>query len=154
MPENYQFDKTDFRIINLLLQDASQPYSSVAEKAFVSNGTVHVRIEKLKRLGVVQGATLKVDYHKLGWDITAFIGIYLDKSSLYEEAVEALETIPEIVNLHYTTGAYSIFAKIICKDTNHLRAVLNEKIQTVPGVQRTETFISLEERLNRPLLLQ
>lgn len=154
MPENYQFDKTDFRIINLLLQDANQPYSSVAEKAFVSNGTVHVRMEKLKRLGVVQGATLKVDYHKLGWDITAFIGIYLDKSSLYEEAVEALEAIPEVVNLHYTTGAYSIFAKIICKDTNHLRAVLNEKIQTVPGVQRTETFISLEERLNRPLLLQ
>ncbi len=153
MPENYQFDKTDFRIINLLLQDANQPYSSVAEKAFVSNGTVHVRMEKLKRLGVVQGATLKLDYHKLGWDITAFIGIYLEKSSLYEEAVKALEAIPEVVNLHYTTGAYSIFAKIICKDTNHLRAVLNEKIQTVPGVQRTETFISLEERLNRPLLL-
>lgn len=154
MPENYQFDKTDFRILNALLQDANQPYSSVAEKAFVSNGTVHVRMEKLRRLGVVQGATLKINYHKLGWDITAFIGIYLEKSSLYEEVVETLETIPEIVNLHYTTGAYSIFAKVICRDTKHLREVLNEKIQAVPGVQRTETFISLEERLNRPLLIQ
>jgi Lrp/AsnC family transcriptional regulator for asnA, asnC and gidA len=154
MPQNYQFDKTDFRIINLLLQDANLAYTSIAEKAFVSNGTVHVRMEKLKRLGVVQGSQLKVDYHKLGWDITAFIGIYLDKSSLYDEAVYALEAIPEVVNLHYTTGAYSIFAKIVCKDTNHLREVLNEKIQKVGGIQRTETFISLEERLNRPLLLE
>jgi Lrp/AsnC family transcriptional regulator for asnA, asnC and gidA len=153
MPQNYQFDKTDFRIINLLLEDANMTYTSIAEKAFVSNGTVHVRMEKLKRLGIVQGAALKLDYHKLGWDITAFIGIYLDKSSLYADAVAALEQIPEVVNLHYTTGAYSIFAKIICKDTNHLREVLNDKIQKVTGIQRTETFISLEERLNRPLFL-
>jgi len=153
MLQDYQFDKTDFRILNLLLEDANLPYTSIAEKVFVSNGTVHVRMERLKRLGVVEGAELKVNYHLLGWDITAFIGIFLDKSSLYEQAVEALEQIPEVVNLHYTTGSYSIFAKIICQDTNHLREVLNEKIQKVVGVQRTETFISLEERLNRPLRL-
>ncbi|MDX1903265.1 MAG: Lrp/AsnC ligand binding domain-containing protein [Thermonemataceae bacterium] len=153
MLQNYQFDKTDFRILNLLLENANLPYTAIAEKVFVSNGTVHVRMERLKRLGIVEGAELKINYHLLGWDITAFIGIYLDKSSLYEEAVEALEQIPEVVNLHYTTGSYSIFAKIICRDTNHLREVLNEKIQKVRGIQRTETFISLEERLNRPLIL-
>jgi Lrp/AsnC family transcriptional regulator, regulator for asnA, asnC and gidA len=151
--KNYQLDNVDFKIIRLLMENATLPYTEIAEKVFVSSGTVHVRMKKMQDAGIIVGSQLTIDYHKLGWDITAFIGIYLDKSSLYDETVQELEDIAEVVNMHYTTGAYSIFAKIICKDTNHLREVLNDKIQKIKGIQRTETFISLEERLNRPLFL-
>ena len=90
-----------------------------------------------------------IDHTKLGWDISAFLGIYLDKSSLYEAVAEQLSEIPEVISINYTTGIYSIFAKIVCRDTVHLREVLHDKIQKVQGIQRTETFISLEESLNR-----
>ncbi|MFB0908420.1 MAG: Lrp/AsnC ligand binding domain-containing protein, partial [Spirosomataceae bacterium] len=87
------------------------------------------------------------------WDITAFLGIYLDKSNLYNAVASELKNIPEVVNINYTTGIYSIFAKIVCRDTVHLRDVLHDKIQKVQGIQRTETFISLDETLNRPIPL-
>ncbi|HRF41095.1 MAG TPA: Lrp/AsnC ligand binding domain-containing protein, partial [Saprospiraceae bacterium] len=100
-----------------------------------------------------KGYNLSVDHSKLGYDICAFLGIYLDKSSLYDDAAERLQEIPEVVSLHYTTGLYNIFAKILCRDTNHLREVLHDKIQKIPGIQRTETFISLEEGVDRPINL-
>ena len=110
-------------------------------------------MKKLEQLGIVKGAHLLIDQARLGWDISAFLGIYLDKSSLYEEVALQLEKIPEVVNIHYTTGIYSIFAKIVCRDTEHLRQVLHDKIQKVGGIQRTETFISLEERIARSVPL-
>ncbi len=154
MDKNLEIDNVDLTILGLLSQDANMPYTEVAKKAFVSDGTVHVRMRKLKEMGVVQGAQLTLDYSKLGWDIVAFLGIYLDKSSLYSEVSEDLKQIPEITGMHYTTGGYSIFAKIVCRDTKHLRNVLHDKIQKVKGIQRTETFISLEEPINRTIPLQ
>ena len=127
------------------------PYTDIAKKLFVSGGTVHVRMRKLEQLGVVKEANLKVDYAQLGYDISAFIGVFLDKSSMYDDVIKRLREIPEIVAAHYTTGNYAIFARLVCKDTEHLRAVLSEKIQSIPGIQRTETFISLEESINRPI---
>ena len=129
------------------------PYTEIGKRIFVSGGTVHVRMNKLERLGVVRGSQLVIDYTKLGWDISAFLGIYLDKSSLYEDVARQLKAIPEVVNIHYTTGIYSIFARIVCRDTQHLREVLHDKIQKVQGIQRTETFISLEESVSRPIPL-
>ena len=79
------------------------------------------------------------------------MGIYLDKSSLYDEVAIELRKIPEVVEAHYTTGLYSIFAKIICRDTSHLKNVLHDKIQKIQGIQRTETFITLQESINRPI---
>jgi Lrp/AsnC family transcriptional regulator for asnA, asnC and gidA len=110
-------------------------------------------MKRLEDLGIVTGAQLKIDYSKLGYDIIAFLGIYLEKSSMYAEVAEELKAIPEIVSIHYTTGNYSIFAQVICKDTKHLRSVLHDKIQNVKGIQRTETFISLEESVVRPVKL-
>ncbi|MEK0442838.1 MAG: hypothetical protein RL403_1816, partial [Bacteroidota bacterium] len=78
------------------------------------------------------------------------LGIYLEKSSLYDSVIEKLKGISEVVSAYYTTGNYSIFAKIICRDTNHLRLVL-DKIQKVDGIDRTETLIVLEESINRPI---
>jgi len=156
MERNLEIDKidsTDLKILALLLEDAHLAYTEIGKRVHVSGGTVHVRMKKLEQLGIVKGAQLLVDQTKLGWDISAFLGIYLDKSSLYEEVAIELERIPEVVNIHYTTGIYSIFAKIVCRDTEHLRQVLHDKIQRVGGIQRTETFISLEERIARPIPL-
>ena len=146
-----KLDDLDKRILSILMKEANKPYTEIAKQLFVSGGTVHVRMGKLKEMGIVEGANLKINHSKLGYDICAFLGIYLDKSSLYEDVAGELEAIPEIVGAHYTTGQYSIFAKIICRDTQHLRDVLHDKIQKIGGIQRTETFISLQESINRPL---
>jgi Lrp/AsnC family transcriptional regulator for asnA, asnC and gidA len=153
MEKKFELDPLDYKILEILVQDANLPYTEIGTRLDVSGGTVHVRMKKMESMGIVKGAQLLIDYSKIGWDITAFLGIYLDKSSLYEDVAKQLEQIPEVVNIHYTTGIYSIFAKIICRDTQHLREVLHDKIQRVTGIQRTETFISLEESLirNTPL---
>lgn len=144
-------DQLDRQIISALMQNAKQPYTEIAQQLFVSGGTIHVRMKKLEDAGIVRGYNLMVDHSKLGFDICAFLGIYLDKSSLYSEVSKELAKIPEVVAAHYTTGLYSIFATIICRDTNHLRDVLHDKIQKIAGIQRTETFISLDESINRSI---
>ena len=146
-----EIDDLDRKILSILMQNAKTPYTEIAKKLYVSGGTIHVRMNKLEEAGLVKGYNLVVDYEKLGYDIVSFLGIYLDKSSLYEQVAEQLTAIPEVVSAHYTTGQYSIFAKIVCRDTTHLRTVLHDKIQHIKGIQRTETFISLEESINRPL---
>lgn len=151
MDKNLEIDKTDLKILSLLMADAKMPYTAIGEKIFVSGGTVHVRMNKMEEMGIVRGSQLIIDPAKLGWDISAFLGIYLDKSELYDSVADQLEKIPEVVSINYTTGQYSIFVKIVCRDTQHLREVLHDKIQKVSGIQRTETFISLEERFNRQI---
>jgi Lrp/AsnC family transcriptional regulator, regulator for asnA, asnC and gidA len=153
MIKHHEIDNVDLKILALLAEDAKIPFTEIAKKVYVSGGTVHVRMRKMEEMGIVKGAGLTIDYSKLGYDITAFLGIYLEKSSLYEVVCEQLKKIPEIVNIHYTTGAYSLFAKLYCKDTKHLREVLHDKIQKVDGIERTETIISLEESLNRSIQL-
>ena len=150
MPKNYEIDDVDLKILSHLMLDAKTPYTEIAKKVYVSGGTVHVRMKKMEELGVVKGTTLQLDYSKLGFDVTCFLGIYLQKSSLYDTVVDKLREIPEIVKIHYTTGNYNIFIKIHCRDTNHLREVLHDKIQKVDGIDRTETFISLDESMSRP----
>jgi len=151
--ENYQLDNTDLAILNILMQDARRPFTEVAEEVFVSPGTVHVRMRKMEKLGLIKNSQLQVDLSKLGLDVTAFLGIYLQKSSLYDDVVSSLKAIPEIVDCHYTTGAYSMFVKIVCRDTNHLKNILHDFIQPIEGIERTETFISLEESINRQVQL-
>lgn len=147
-------DQTDLRILAQLMENGNLSYAEVGKAVFVSAGTVHVRIKKMEQMGIVKGAQLLVDPVRLGWGISAFLGIYLDKSSLYDDVVAQLALIPEVVNIHYTTGIYSIFAKIVCRDTQHLKEILHDKIQKVNGIQRTETIISLEETINRRLPLE
>lgn len=151
MDQNYKLDNIDIQILSILMEQANMPYTEVAKKILVSTGTVHVRMKRLQELGIVKGAQLKIDHTKLGYDITAFLGIYLLESSFYDKAAEGLISIPEVVSLHYTTGNYSMFVKIVCKDTQHLREVLHDKIQKIGGIERTETFISLEETISRNL---
>jgi Lrp/AsnC family transcriptional regulator, regulator for asnA, asnC and gidA len=146
-------DEIDYKILSILSQDAKISYSEIGEKVFLSQGAVHTRVKKLETSGVILGSGIKIDTQKIGWDITAFLGIYLEKSYLYDEVASQLEEIPEIVSINYTTGVYSIFVKLACRDTAHLRYVMHDKIQKVQGIQRTETIISLEESCSRPIPL-
>lgn len=152
MAKKTELDALDRQILALLMEDAKRPYTDLAEQLFVSGGTVHVRMNKLREAGIVKGESLVVDHNLLGYDITSFLGVYLQKSSMYDDVSEQFARIPEIVSAHYTTGVYSVFVKVVCRDTNHLRETL-AAIQAIEGIQRTETFIALEEAINRPLQL-
>ncbi|MEL6653191.1 MAG: Lrp/AsnC ligand binding domain-containing protein [Bacteroidota bacterium] len=151
MASNYEIDKLDLQILSMLMQNAQTPYTEIAKRLEVSGGTVHVRMKKLQAMEVVKGAHLDIDATLLGYDICAFVGMFLDKGDKYNNIVEKLKEIPEITEIHFTTGMYSIFLKIMSHNTRELRKILNDKVQTIDGVQRTETFISLEESLKRPI---
>lgn len=142
-------DKLDLQIVQQLMLDANISYAELGKKFFVSAGTIHVRIKKMQDAGIINGMKFSVDLRQLGYDVIAFIGIYLEKSSLYDSVAKDLKKIPEIVRMNYTTGNYSIFAEIVCKDIAQLRTVLHDGLQKIKGIERTETFISLEESLNR-----
>ncbi|MFN8276352.1 MAG: Lrp/AsnC ligand binding domain-containing protein [Chitinophagales bacterium] len=149
--ENYKIDNQDVKILNQLLTNANMPYSTIARKLGVSTGTIHVRMRKMEAAGIARPPQLQVDFKQLGWDITAFIGVYLVRSDRYDVVVRELKRIDEVISCHYTTGNYSLFLRIVCRDTDHLRKVLHDKIQTIEGISRTETLISLEESFSRPL---
>lgn len=153
MGSDLNIDKLDLRIIQQLMHDASLSYAEMGKKLFVSAGTIHVRIKKMQESGIISGMKFQVDLKKLGYDVIAFIGIYLEKSSLYDTVARDLKKIPEIVRMNYTTGNYSIFAEVVCKDIVQLRAILHDELQKIKGIERTETFISLEESLNRSVTI-
>jgi len=149
MAGKLNLDKLDLQIIHHMMEDAEISYADLGKKLFVSGGTIHVRIKKLQEAGIVKGTKLNVDLKQLGHDVIAFIGISLEKSSLYDSVEKELQKISEIVRLNYTTGNYSMFAEVVCKDINQLRFVLHDQLQKIKGIERTETFISLTESFNR-----
>ena len=154
MKVNYQIDNIDLKILNILYKNAKMPYTEVAKKVYVSGGTVHVRMRKLEKMGVVRGTKLDIDYARLGYNISCYMGIYLEKSYLYKNAVDSLKRIPEVVEIHAITGQYTIFIKILCKDTPHFREILDTKIHKVKGITRTESFMSIEETLKGSISLK
>ncbi|BFG70716.1 Lrp/AsnC ligand binding domain-containing protein [Sediminibacterium sp. KACHI17] len=153
MSTKLNLDKLDYQIIQEMMENAEISYADLGKKLFVSGGTIHVRIKKLEELKVVKGKKLSIDLKSLGYDVIAFIGVYLEKSSLYDTVAKELKKIPQIVRLNYTTGNYSMFAEIVCKDIQELRYVLHDELQKIKGIERTETFISLEESLDRNVVV-
>ncbi len=151
MALNYEIDNTDIQILNILMENAFTPFTEIGKKLFISAGTVHVRMNKMEKLGIVRNPQLQIDLTKLGMDITAFIGVYLIRSDSYDIVVRELKKIDAVISCNYTTGNYSLFLKIVCRDTQHLREILHDKIQKIEGISRTETLISLEESFNRPI---
>ncbi len=153
MPTGLNIDSLDVQIMNEMMQNAAISYADLGKKLQVSAGTIHVRIKKLQEMGVVKGTRLNVNLKKMGYDITAFIGVYLEKSSLYDDVAKELMQISEIIRLNYTTGNYSMFLEIVCKDITQLRYILHDRLQRIKGIERTETLISLEEGINRSVIL-
>lgn len=142
-------DKLDLQIIQEMMAQADISYADLGKKLFVSGGTIHVRIKKLEEAGIVTGKQLSINLKAMGYDVIAFIGVYLEKSSLYDSVAKELQKIPQIVRLNYTTGNYSMFMEIVCQDIQELRHVLHDELQKIKGIERTETFISLEESFSR-----
>ena len=153
MPDNYEIDNVDLKILSLLQNNAKKPYTEIAKLAYVSSGTVHVRMNKLEKMGVVKGASLDLNLNLLGYTVSSFLGVFLSKSSLYDKVAGQLKKIKEITSIHYTTGNYSMFVRIYAKSTDHLKDILHDKIQKVDGIERTETFVILEETLSRSIEL-
>ena len=147
----FEIDDLDKQILNMLINDAREPFTEIAKKLNVSGGTVHFRVKKLEDAGIINSSNLNIDPTKLGYDIVAYLGIYMKNSHLDKDGIERLKQVKEIVELQITTGKYTLLAKIICKDTQNLYSVLGDKIQSIDGVSRTETFICLEEIVSRPL---
>ena len=149
--QTVSLDGIDKIILKLLLQDARTPIQVLAKASGISGAAVHQRLKKLEKAEVVSGSKIILNPKVLGYKTVAFIGIYLDKAMRNPEAVNQLKNIPEVIECHYTTGNWSIFAKLLCRDNEHLMELLNKKIQSVEGVSRTETFISLQEQMNRQI---
>jgi Lrp/AsnC family transcriptional regulator, regulator for asnA, asnC and gidA len=149
--ENFQIDSLDKKILAIIKKNARTPFLEVGRACDVSGAAVHQRVQRLIKEGVIVGAEFILDPKKVGYLTCAYIGVFLEKASLYKDVAKQLDQIPEIVECHYTTGNYSIFIKIYAKNNEHLRNILTEQLQSIQGIARTETFISLEESFRRQL---
>tara|TARA_B100000941_G_scaffold168171_1_gene119854 strand:- start:479 stop:958 length:480 start_codon:yes stop_codon:yes gene_type:complete len=143
----FKLDDVDHKILDLLIDNSRIPFTDIAKKLLISAGTVHVRVKKMEEFGIIQGASLALDYKKLGYTFIAYIGIFLEKTHLTNFVLEKLESIPYVTVAHITTGRFNIFCKIRSKNTNHAKEIIF-MIDDIDGVSRTETMISLEESIN------
>lgn len=148
-----EIDGIDKEILRALMEDARKPILQIAKKVGISGAAIHQRLRKLEQSGVISGSKFTVNNKVLGYTSMAFVGVYLDKAARNAEAVRELRKIPEVLESHYTTGNWSILIKIICRDNEHLMQLLNTRIQTIEGVSRTETFISLDQQFERQIQL-
>ena len=144
-------DQIDIQIINALLANSRTPLTELAKNIDLSNVAIQSRISKLEKKGIITNYTTQVNYKLLDYSTVAFVGIFLEKAKHYRSVVEKLNKVNNITEAHFTTGNYSIFAKVYAKDNEHLMQILNTQVQNIPGIARTETFISLEEGVHKPL---
>lgn len=151
MDDVVNIDNLDKKILTIIQENARVPFLEVARECEVSGAAIHQRVQKLIKTGVIKGSEFTVDPKKIGYNTCAYIGIFLEKAGMYKDVVAELKKIPEIVQCDYTTGNYSIFVKIYTHDNHHLKNILADKLQSIKGISRTETFICLEESLSRHL---
>lgn len=149
---HYKLDSLDKKIIELVLKDARIPFLEVARECKVSGAAIHQRIQKLTNLGILKGSQYIVDPEKIGYETCAYIGLYLKDPERFDEVVEALKEIPEVVECHYTTGGFDMFIKIYAYNNHHLLTVIHDKLQPL-GLSRSETIISFNEAINRPIAI-
>ena len=151
--QNYQLDYLDLQILDILIKDCRTPYLEIARMCHVSGCTIHVRMKKMEELNIIKGSRILLNLPKLGYDVCCFVGIYIDKTSSYTEVVNEMSKINEVVELHLTTGDYTVFAKVICKNISDLQDILLNKINVIHGIQRTDTIISLNQPIDRNITI-
>ena len=144
-------DGTDKKILIELTSNSRTPILEISRKIGISGAAIHQRIRKLNDSGLISGQHLKLNPKALGYTTLAFIGVYFDKAERNSQAIREMKKIPEILECHYTTGNWSVLIKILCKNNEHLMTLLNKQIQSINGVSRTETFISLEQQIDRQI---
>ena len=147
---SYHLDSVDKEIIYMLMDNAKTSLAHISKNVGISTTAVHQRIKKLEQAGVIVNSISFLNPKKIGYKVVSYIGVFLDQPSHYHDAIKALKDVNEVVEAHYTTGNYTIFLKVLCRDNDHLMEILN-KLQKLKGVTRTETIISLEQSINRQL---
>ena len=151
--DNVKLDGIDKKILKMLMENSRRPILEIAKNIGISGAAIHQRLRKLEKQNLIIGSSIKVNTKILGYTTMAFIGIFLDRATNNKTVVNQLKEIKEILECHYTTGDWSVLAKLICKDNEDLMEILTKKIQTIKGVARTETYISLEQQINRQITL-
>lgn len=142
------FDKLDLKILNMLSRNARKPFLEIARECNVSGAAIHQRIQKLISIGIIKGFESLIDPAVLGYDTCAYIGFFLNDPKRFPDIVKELESIPEIVECHFTTGKYDIFVKVYTKSNEGLLSFIQEKLLPL-GIGRTETIISFREGFRR-----
>ena len=150
-PTSINIDGIDKAILRALMNDARTPILKIARSVGISGAAIHQRLKKLEASNLISGSKFIINPKALGYTTMAFVGIHLDKAMRNPAAVKQLREIPEVLECHYTTGNWSVFIKIICRNNEHLMHLLNHDIQSIKGVSRTETFISLEQQIERQI---
>ncbi|MCF0168446.1 MAG: Lrp/AsnC ligand binding domain-containing protein [Bacteroidales bacterium] len=146
---NYQIDGVDRKILSFLVKNARMPFLEIARECGVSGAAIHQRVKKMENLGIITGSRLLVKPQALGLNVCAFIGVYLSHASDTYEVIEYLKSIPEVVECHFITGVHSLLLKVYCFDNEHLMDILTHTIQSISGVEKTETWISLDQAIER-----
>ena len=154
MDKNYQIDSLDRKILSVLVDNAKTPFLEVAKMCNVSGSAIHQRVNKLMQMGVITGSHFSIDPKKLGFQTLAYVGVYLENARMFNEVLAEVNEIPEIIQCHYTTGQYSMFIKVYAKDNRHLKTVLSDKLLSIEGISRTETFMSLEVLIDREIPIE
>lgn len=150
---SHQVDVIDKKILNLLMENARMPFLEIARICGISGAAIHQRVNKLEDAGLFKGSKYIIEERALGYNTCAYIGVHFEKGSVYASVVELIKQIPEVVECHYTTGTYALFLKIYARDNHHLMQILSNQIQNVEGIASTETFISLEQTIQRQITL-
>lgn len=148
---NEKIDNLDRQILDIITKNARVPFKDVAAVCGVSRAAIHQRVQRLIDLGVITGSGYVINPKTLGYQTCTYIGVKLEKGSMYKDVIPHLEKIPEIIECHFCTGPYTILVKLYCRDNEHLMELLNRKIQEISGVTATETLISLEQSIKRHL---
>ena len=146
-----KIDEFDVKILSIITKNARIPFKDVAEACGVSRAAVHQRVQRMFDNGVIIGSGYQVNPKMLGYQLCVYVGIILEKASMYKSVAAELEKIPEIVETQFTLGAYAMLIKLYAKDDRHLMELLNSKIQEIPGVANTETLTALDQRFSRTL---
>jgi Lrp/AsnC family transcriptional regulator for asnA, asnC and gidA len=146
-----EIDGIDKTILRALMKDARTPILEIARVVGISGAAIHQRLRKLEESGLISGSKFVINPKALGYTTMAFVGVFLEKAKNNSDAIKQLKRIPQVLECHYTTGNWSVLIKILCKDNEHLMSVLNKEIQTISGVSRTETFISLDQQIDRQI---
>ena len=149
-----KIDNLDKKILSILSKNARIPFKDVAAECGVSRAAIHQRVQHLIAGGVITGSGFDVNPKSVGYSTCTYVGINLERGSMYKDVVQQLLTIPEIVECHFTTGPYTMLVKLYARDNAHLMELLNHQIQKIVGVTSTETLISLEQSIDKPLTIE
>lgn len=151
---SYHIDQIDQKILSFLVNNARMPFLEIARECGVSGAAIHQRVKRLENNGVITGSRLLVKPQALGLNVCAFVSISLSEANKYNEVVESLRNIPEIVECHFVTGKAALLLKVYCFDNDHLMEILLNTIQNIPYVQATDTVISLDQAIERHVLVK